>query len=176
LKTLLSERCRFSDVVEWGRVRHFTEQSWNFANYPINEKWSYRFAKPSPLLVYALDEFRHNLGHPVYISPKNWGVHSTTGRHAAGKASGGMVWAVDIFPVCDLPWAYHIAMKSKFFAGIGVYPFWNWGKLHGGLHLDIRYFETNKKVWWCDAKGKYHYIHSPEELRDFEVTMLTEAV
>jgi len=162
----LTEVNRFKNGnhVDWSLIRHFISAEWQQLQFT------------SALLIYALDEYRHNLGAPVSFSPVNWGKHAPHGYHYGHQKTGGVVWAVDIFPQCDIPWAYHTAMKSKFFAGIGVYPFWNWGDLHGGLHLDIRYFETNKKVWWCDAKGKYRYIHTSEELSDFEVTMLTETV
>jgi len=151
------------DEVDWRHIRHFNRS-----------EWSEGLRETSALLIYALDEFRHNLGYPVYISPANWGRHGETSYHYPQARNNNQCWAVDVFTKAPLCWAYHTAVRSRFFAGIGVYPDWEWEDqdLVGGLHLDIREYNSNKKVWWRDNSG-YHTVRSVDDLSDMEILMLT---
>ena len=151
-----------ADGIPWSEIKHFHQG-----------EWGGHLAETSALLVYALDEYRQDLGAPVYISPANWGKHGETSYHYPSQRTQGKIWAVDIFPDCDLSWAYHIAVRSKAFGAVGVYPEWEWHDemLTGGLHLDIRHYSTLKKIWY-KVDGKYRYIHNNQDLSDMEVLML----
>ena len=150
--------------LDWDDIAHFTK-----------DEWQGHLAETSALLVTALDLYRTALDAPVYISPANWGTHGETSYHIPTEKHGNKYcWAVDIFPDCDLAWAYHIAMRCKCFGAVGVYPSWLWQdkNLAGGLHLDIRHYATMKTVWWRDEQNKYNYLRKYVDLANMELEML----
>ena len=156
-----------ADGLAWSDIRHFTRK-----------EWQGHLPETSALLVCALDEYRQNLGSPVWISPANWGTHGETSYHYPSQRTQGKIWAVDIFPDCDLSWAYHIAVRSKVFGAVGVYPYAKYPakKLKGLLHLDIRHYASLKKIWWRDPVDVYHYVHNNVELSHMEIAMLAGGI
>lgn len=148
-------------MIDWSDIRYFSR-----------DEWCGHVEETAALLIYSLDLYRHTLGFPVYISPANWGQHSKNSYHNLLPARNGLCWAVDIFPKCELGWAYHIAIRSKVFGGVGVYPFWQYTskELIGGLHLDIRKYQMNNVVWYYDGpigQGEYKYIHTVKQYLAF---------
>ena len=121
----------------------------------------------SAAVIVALDKYRDLLGFPVYVSPGNWGAHAAQSYHYRVPGRNDFAWAVDVFPACDLLFAWLTAVKCSFWGGIGCYPFWTWnGKgLRGGLHLDIRRQDPCRVMWWRDQAGRMSYLHRPEEAR-----------
>jgi len=113
-------------------------------------------------LLTGLDEFRHELGKPVSISPAN----GSLGRVGASNsyhnvAKHGKVMAADVmFPWADeddLKAIYEVAKSIKKFGGIGVYPHW---QPYVGLHLDTRPISVHNPATWAgldDYKGKQYY-------------------
>ncbi len=91
----------------------------------------------STKLLMQLDEFRHQLGVPVMISP----APGALGRNDGPSLSQhnvdmwGEVRAADVmFQGVTLEKAVEVA-KEVGFSGIGAYPDWN---PRPGLHLDVR--------------------------------------
>lgn len=118
-------------------------------------------------VIIALDLYRKLVGFPVQISPATWGNHSSRSYHYRLSGRNEFVWAIDVFPECDLLYAWMIAVRCSFWGGIGCYPFWEWKnkKLRGGLHLDIRRQDPYRAIWWRDRNGRMSYLHQPEEAR-----------
>ncbi|MFQ3229721.1 hypothetical protein [Reinekea sp.] len=95
-------------------------------------------------LLLKLDQFRHEIGRPVMISPAMGAlgrVGAGTSRHNVTK--WGEVQAADImFPgatVEDLKEYFEVA--KRIFGGVGVYPDW---KPSAGFHVDVR---PNSASW-----------------------------
>ena len=121
----------------------------------------------SAAVIVALDKYRDLLGFPVYVSPGNWGAHAARSYHYRIPGRNDSAWAIDIFPACDLLFAWLTAVKCTFWGGIGCYPFWTWRNkgLQGGLHLDIRRQDPGRVMWWRDQARRMLYLHRPEEAR-----------
>ncbi len=126
----------------------------------------------SGAIVLALEAFREDLKHPVYVSPATWGTHSKKSWHYGLKGRNKYAQALDVFPKCDLRLAWMRALKCGFFSGIGVYPFWKFQSrdIKGGLHLDLRR-SARTAMWWQDKKGKYRYLNSTSEIVKFLTVM-----
>ena len=122
------------------------------------------FDKMSPELLKKLDEFRHQWGFPVQVSPHHDAVgreHPTsTSQHNIMK--WGEVRAIDIFPknstgayintVAERKRAYDIA-RSVGFTGIGLYTDTVPGHM---VHLDVRKGNLAK---WSRIAGQYKGIN-----------------
>jgi len=121
----------------------------------------------SPVLVVALDRFRHELNVPVHISPIPGAVYAENAGHAENSwhycipHRNEWAMAADVFPEGDLYKAWLLAVELVEFKGIGLYPFASWAgrPYQGMLHLDIRYPCIKKSLWWKDASGQYRYFH-----------------
>ena len=96
----------------------------------------------STALLFALDQFRHEWGAPVRISPaegaiiRRLGPDKTSG-HNIDKWGQGL--ALDIMPegmetAEDRKRAFDIATRVGFL-GVGIYPDW---KPSPGLHVDMK--------------------------------------
>lgn len=137
------------------------------------EKKSMRYFKPgefggwydkmSPELLKKLDEFRHQWGFPVMVSPHQDAV----GREHPTSASQhniikwGEVRAVDIFPknslggfinsAAERKRAYDIARRVGF-TGVGLYTDTSPGNM---LHVDVRQASFAR---WSRVAGEYGAI------------------
>lgn len=117
-------------------------------------------------VIVALDLYRKLLGFPVHISPATWGQHSPRSYHYQVPGRNDFAWAIDVFPACDLLYAWMIAARCSFWGGIGCYPFWEWKNknLRGGLHLDIRRQDPYRVMWWRDQAGRMSYLQRLENV------------
>lgn len=108
----------------WDRLKYFKP----------NENWG----DPDlmdPDFLEKLDDFRHFLGHRIYVVCGTQGRHVDNSYHYQGLAA-------DIIPVrsptstlCDS----YLAAERFCFGGVGIYPHWNFDSRQlGGLHLDDR--------------------------------------
>lgn len=104
-------------------------------------------------LLLRLDDFRHYLGVPMYITS---GVRPDSDGKRSYHTRGMGACAVDVMmPECLLHPIDLIFTAMRFgFTGIGYYPDWEWkGIKCGGLHLDTR-------PLGIDADGTKNYGHS----------------
>lgn len=132
------------------------KETWNMLRYfkpnSTIDQWGDVDAINDNLLL-RLDDFRHWLGVPIYITA---GVKN--GGHAKGsyhyKEHGAC--AVDVIIPDYMETGFDLIMDAtRFgFTGIGYYPHWKWkGKMVGGLHLDMR------PLRWDEDSTK-NYTHS----------------
>lgn len=131
--------------------------------YFTKEEFSGWFDRMSPELLKKLDEFRHEWGFPVQVSPH----HDAVGReHPTSQSQHnimkwGEVRAVDVFPknsvggyinsVTERRRVYEIAKKVGF-TGIGLYTDTTPGNM---LHVDVRPPPLAK---WSRVAGQYKAI------------------
>lgn len=153
---------------------------WRQINYfSLSDNWG-DLGLISKQLILNLDDFRGFLGARLYISPVKGAVqaksgHSPNSMHYAIEAGGKVIrycQAADVFPECELGYAFFQAIKCHYWGGVGIYPFQEWPKkgLRGGLHLDIRPDEY-KKIWICDKDKKNHYLNNIKTIEYFLETM-----
>lgn len=127
------------------------QQDWKrISNFTVNENWG-DASQMNVGLIEELDEFRHVIGSPIYVSCGTQGKHAPNSFHYKGMA-------VDIlFPELErtkLPDVFLIAHRFAF-NGIGLYSHWALnGTVHGGLHLDVRPTSL-KQVWIGMPSGEY---------------------
>lgn len=153
--------------INWNEIKHFTP----------SENWG-NLSLVDPQLIPALDDYRVDLGKPVHLSPVEGAVvaisgHSNQSYHYPVVDAGKIIrpgQAADIFPACDLAYAWMTALRHPF-GGIGVYPYWKYSEkeITGGLHLDLR---RNRKraLWWRDEQGDYHYLKDQGDIKNlFEI-------
>ena len=149
-------------------IDEYTADRWiDIDHFRPSEFYGY-ISKISAAVILALDEYRKHLNCPIYISPANWGEHSSKSYHSARIGRNPHAWAVDIYPDCSLAYAREVALKMPFWGAIGTYPYWQWParNLTGGLHLDIRHIVDHRVTWWRDAAAKIHYFFTPESALD----------
>ena len=122
-----------------------------------------------PHLIYLSHDYRIYLGSPLYISPVNGAVYSKSGHaskswHKIIDGRNTLSMAMDVFPACDLAYAWITAMRFDF-GGIGVYPYYKYPakKINGMLHLDVRPVKE-KVLWWRDREGKYNYLKNTNDV------------
>ena len=126
----------------WQKVRYFEPtENWGDADAISDD------------LILRLDDFRHYLGIPCYITA---GVSTSghSGKSYHYREQGAC--AVDcVFPDYSGHPLDLILDATRFgFTGIGYYPHWQWkGEVVGGLHLDVR-------PMGLDADGTLNYRHS----------------
>lgn len=126
------------------------------------------YSKMSPRLLCALDDFRHVLKSPVYLSPSpsaQWRDDGSTSLHNINKNEQKQSSAIDIFPTCTMWYAFLAALQVPTIKGIGLYPHWTYGKLNYGMHLDIR-SSLNPVIWWRNKDNEYQTIHSLDMFRE----------
>lgn len=127
------------EAVDWSALRYFRREEFgpeaNQLDAPV---------------VYALDELREALGHPIRIhveglvSPR---AATPGSQHPLGRA-------ID----CH---AEHVALLDFWLAasclpairGLGLYPHWT----HPGLHVDTR-ATAARALWWQDERGVYQSL------------------
>lgn len=134
----------------------------------LNENWG-NLSLVDPKLIYLTHDFRLYLNKPLIISPVKGAVYADNGHHDQSwhkliKGRNSLTMAMDVFPKCDIAFAWLNALRFPF-GGVGVYPFARFGKLKGMLHLDIRP-TSNKVLWFRDERMQYHYLHDPDEVFD----------
>lgn len=145
-----------STVSLWSDIDHFRPA-----------EFSGHLDEMSAAVILALDCYRQALGHPLYVSLANWGGHSARSFHYQVPGRNEFAWAIDVFPDCDLVYAWLVAVKCSFWGGIGCYPFWAWGDkdLHGGLHLDIRRQDPCRSMWWHNKADRMLYLANGQDVR-----------
>ena len=129
----------------WAKLRYFKKDS-------PRDQWGSPDLIADELLL-RLDDFRHTLGVPVYVTAGvNIGGHKPNSFHYPQNGACAVDVVVPDFnghPV-ELLWE---AMRFGF-TGVGFYPHWKFdGRTVGGLHLDLRPLEK-------DADGTVNYRHS----------------
>lgn len=149
-------------TIEWEKIKHFTPEE-NWGNLSLVD----------PQLVYGVDNYRAGLGKPVHLSPVEGAVvamggHSEQSYHYPIVIEGKIIrpgQAADIFPGCDLAYAWLTALRHYIFGGIGVYPYWKYADkgITGGLHLDLR-SGRRRALWWQDEQGEYYYLRDPDDI------------
>ena len=120
---------------DWQRIHHFKPEE---------------FSKPFLLekdLIFKLDIMRE-LAKVSFVVTSDYGKegHVKDSLHPYGKAIDGYFKGMDLLD--------QFIIASRFFTGIGVYPFWT----HPGLHVDIRSIlniTSPEARWWRDKNGKY---------------------
>jgi hypothetical protein len=123
-----------------------TKETWSKLKYfkPNGlDKWGDANAI-SDRLLFALDDFRHFLGVPVYVTcGVETGGHSGNSFHYPENGA----CAVDVIVPEYLGTPFDLVLDAtRFgFTGIGYYPHWHWNGLIGnGLHLDMRPLKWDK--------------------------------
>ena len=136
-------------------MRHFSVEE--FDNY----------SNMSPEIVCALEKYRDKLKCPVFLSPApgaQWREDNSKSYHNIKLY--GQSKACDIFPSSNMWLAFITALQIPEINGIGLYPYWNFGKLNYGLHLDVREADSTV-VWWRDKENEYHTIWSTQDIVNF---------
>jgi len=136
--------------------------------WTISENWG-NLSLVDPKLIYLTHDYRLYLNKALNISPVEGAVYAVNGHHDQSwhkiiKGRNSLAMAMDVFPSCDIAFAWITALRFPF-GGIGIYPYAQYGKLKGMLHLDIRPTVT-KVLWYRDEAFKYHYLHDPDEVFD----------
>ena len=126
---------------EWDTIRWFKPREFYYHGSLIGaEKIEY-------WLVKRLDEWREEIGLPVYIH-NGWGPR---GSHDAKNSYHYIGLAVDChIPGKNIQQQYELAKLRFNDGGIGVYPNW---QPNGGLHVDL----GPKRRWAC-INGQYRGI------------------
>lgn len=128
----------------WSRLRYFKKDS-------KVDKWGDpRLINDN--LLFRLDDFRHWLGVPIFVTSGVRVNGSANSYHSPSKGA----CAVDIVIPHYMETAIDMILDAtRFgFTGIGYYPHWRYdGKRVGGLHLDMR------PLKWDDDDTK-NYSHS----------------
>lgn len=127
------------DQRQWQHINHF-HQGENWGDLDL-----LKFE-----LVQKLDWMREELGSPVFINcAADLTGHSTNSYHYKGMAA-------DIHFSEDVLLGDVFILATRWFSGIGLYPFWN----NPGLHVDIRSLKVDEeaKYWISWRKGKYHKL------------------
>lgn len=141
--------------------------------FSVNDNWG-DIDKVSPILIVALDRFRHELNRPLHISPvpgavyaEKPGFHAENSWHYCIPGRNEQAMAADIFVEGDLYKAWSLATRCIEFGGVGIYPYASWAgrPYRGMLHLDIRPHLYQSR-WWCDINGEYHYIN--DDLKELQ--------
>lgn len=136
----------------------------------LSENWG----KPDMVdteLIFLTCEYRVALDKSLHISPVEGAVYAKEGHsekswHKIIKDRNSLAMAMDVFPNCDIAYAWLTALRFPF-GGIGVYPFYKYPakRIQGMLHLDIR--PTHKKIlWWRDEDGLYKYLKDAQDIKN----------
>lgn len=133
------------------KCRYFSKDS------KIDQWGDVRFLDGKHLL--KLDDFRHYIGVPVYVTSSVRRSNGSKSYHNPGKHKNGRIikaCATDIIiPEYDKSPYDLVLDATRFgFTGIGYYPHWRWdGEIVGGLHVDSR------PLKW-EADETINYKHS----------------
>ena len=110
----------------------------------------------SPELLIRMDAMRGVLGYPIYVSPADGSIgrHGSieTGRsYHKYRQHGGVVKAIDVFPIKVEPEKWLKVARLVGIRGFGFYPQgWFNGRPHPRIHLDVR----DKKGSWSVIDGE----------------------
>lgn len=120
-------------TTDWSKVRFFKKTEFSGPD------------QLDPLLVYGLDALREAAGRSIKINSDY--RDGDPGQHGLGKAADIVI---DGLSVVD---QFLLAEKTRLFAGIGIYPFWN----RPGIHVDIRALRPHElgARWARNKKGVY---------------------
>jgi len=124
----------------WEHLRYFSKDS-------KIDNWG-DYDKIDSKLLYSLDDYRHELGCPVYITSGTGGVHAPGSSHPLGFAADIIS---PIFMKHRSLFDMYLIAEKYGFTGIGIYPKWEFNKVVcGGLHLDRRILQMQED-------GTYNY-------------------
>lgn len=139
--------------------------------WSLNENWG-NPGLVDPNLIYTSCEYRKVLNHRLHISPIEGAVYSEGGHadkswHRIIPGRNNLSKAMDVFPECDLAFAWITALRFPF-GGVGVYPFAEYPakRIKGMLHLDMRPYDRylERALWWRDDDGKYHWLREQDDV------------
>lgn len=130
-------------------------------------------------VIRALDRFRDRLGHPVVPSPvagawiREGG--SRTSQHYVGPIklyengepqSQRLGVAADVFPLCDIRYAFLTALSMPEFGGVGIYlDTHRNGRAAPMMHLDLR--TGTRQIWLRDREGMLYPGRGDDEMKRF---------
>lgn len=121
---------------DWEKIKCFN----------LQENWGdpYRVHKE---LIFKLDAMREFCKKPIIIhcAFKTTG-HSKQGYHPLGMA---VDWHIEGMSLLD-----QFILASRFFTGIGVYPFWNNPGIHGDIRPITKITDPEAR-WWRTKSGQY---------------------
>ena len=130
-------------MTDWSKVRFF--EPWEFFGYAD---------MMSPLLIYSLDALRKFVGRPIRIN--NAFRPGNGGTHGRGEAADIVITGLHVVD------QFLMAERTRLFAGIGIYGFWN----RPGLHLDIRQLQPHQHgPRWCRNAAGFYVPMTWKELR-----------
>lgn len=99
-------------------------------------------------LLHRLDNFRHFIGHPVYVTS---GVRNNESSKRSYHHPVKGACAVDVVIPDYEKTAFDLVLDAMRFGfnGVGFYPHWKWqGNVVGGLHLDTRKTVNDRSAQW----------------------------
>lgn len=138
-------------MIDWKKVKYFkpTENWGTLDGKTCPPEEAIRHL--NPLLVYCLDALRAFVGKPIIIHCA-YRPNDPGSTHHKGDA---VDFHIAGMPVVD---QFLMTERTRLFAGIGVYPFWN----NPGLHADVRQLRPNQHGprWGLNAAGIYTALDS----------------
>ena len=139
-----------SDVF-WDNLRYFSKVS-------KVDQWGDPDAINKDLIL-RLDNFRHFIGFPIYVTSGVRNQDSSKGSYHHPE-KGACAVDIVIPGYNKTPFDLVIDATRFNFTGIGLYLHWKFqGKVTGGLHLDMRPFDRGAR-WMgvLDQNRKQHYV------------------
>lgn len=120
-------------ITDWSKVRHFKPSEFSHPD------------QLEPLLIYSIDALREAAGRPIRINCDY--RPGDPGQHGLGKAADVVISGLHVVD------QFLLAEKTRLFAGIGIYPYWN----RPGIHVDIRSLKPHEPAarWARNAAGVY---------------------
>lgn len=147
-------------LVFWGLLFYLNLKSKNFQGdfqpeFFVEEEFRGYANQLNPVLLQKLDEFAHNWGGSVIVSPAAGAIirDDPTSQHHRFLGNAIDVMLPDMVTKADANRAINVA-KNVGFTGIGIYPDW---LPYAGMHLDVR--EGSRATWGgVDVDGSQEYI------------------
>ena len=120
-------------TTDWSKVKHFKPSEFTYPD------------QLDPLLIYSIDALRSAAGRPIKINSDY--RPGDQGQHGIGKAVDVVISGLHVVD------QFLLAEKTRLFAGIGIYPFWN----RPGIHVDVRSLKPHEPAarWARNAAGVY---------------------
>ena len=143
--------------IDWLSIDHFTPDEFADPNYADSGPLI------SPLIVYPLNDLRHNTGWPIITHAAVGGCVDVDGSHGHAKKSlhlmdqGAMACDFHFNTDAD-PREQYRQVEAMGFGGVGIYYDWHWdGQLLGiGFHVDQR--SVTRLQRWVRRNGEYVYL------------------